>query len=183
MKRITKKLISIILGSNIQIREYSDGGFTIYNTIAKKHIVKNLSTLELANRTRMLFGHSNLVSTKNADIKGSRASGRTIRQVDYAIQAIFLGKTVAVYDHHDNGDHRESSERLFKMILSRLSEEHNLDMMLRFGYLNVNNRNLTFNLTKKYYEAKEMSAILEQRQWDGLDKGMDKDKKDVLRIT
>ena len=183
MNKITKKIINILLGSKVSIREYSDGGFVIYDTISIKHIKKNLETLELANRTRMLFGHSNLVATTNAMIEGGRRSGRTTRQVDYAIQAIFAGKTVAVYDHHDNGDHKKSSERLFKLILSRLSDEHNLDMMLKFGFLNINNRNLTINLTKKYYEAQEVNKVLEEKDRKLWYSDPAKYNKDVLRIT
>lgn len=50
-----------------------------------------------------------------------RRTGRTTRLIDGLIQELFKTSKIKVYDHWPT---RQSHERVFKMILKRLSLEH-----------------------------------------------------------
>ncbi len=64
-------------------------------------------------------------------LTNKRKDGNTTRQVDYAIQLLFSGKTCLVTDHcstyglPDSTVHRQSKELCWR-ILRRLKTEHNL---------------------------------------------------------
>jgi len=53
-----------------------------------------------------------------------RRSGRTTRLIDEAVQALFNNGSVVVYDHHPT---KRADERLFEMLLERLSREHEIN--------------------------------------------------------
>lgn len=56
-----------------------------------------------------------------------RRVGNTIRLVDNAIQILFSGKICKVEDHVKNGENHFANRYLFKSIINRLSNEHNLE--------------------------------------------------------
>ena len=53
-----------------------------------------------------------------------RRTGRTTRLVDQAVQTIFSGKRWTSFVHYQFGRNRQSNERLFQLVLKRLSAEH-----------------------------------------------------------
>lgn len=54
----------------------------------------------------------------------NRRAGNTTRQVDLAIQLLFEGHCVTAKDHFKWGGFRQANERLFELIIRRLSWEH-----------------------------------------------------------
>ncbi len=55
-----------------------------------------------------------------------RRRGNSTRQVDYAIQKLFEGYEVIVYDHHESGDNGNVNRELKRRIIKRLEAEHKL---------------------------------------------------------
>lgn len=56
-----------------------------------------------------------------------RRMGNTSRLADHIIQELFKGKTVTIRDHHQGGDHHQANEHLRRIVLRRLSFEHNIN--------------------------------------------------------
>lgn len=69
-----------------------------------------------------------IYSLKNIVTTSERCSGNTTRQVDYAIQLLFNGKTIKV-ESHDGGI--TSSKYLLKRIIKRLEDEFYMGQKLR----------------------------------------------------
>jgi hypothetical protein len=57
-------------------------------------------------------------------IGGDRGSGRTTRQVDFAIQELFKGHIVEVRDHWEDGNNKVANRMLLDKIIERLQNEH-----------------------------------------------------------
>lgn len=53
-----------------------------------------------------------------------RATGNTTRLVDHAIQLLFEGKIIIVYDAWENGNHEQANKYLFERIIKRMNFEH-----------------------------------------------------------
>ena len=53
-----------------------------------------------------------------------RRDGNTTRQIDFAVQQMFKGKTVAVHDHYMGGINRDANIRLADLIYKRMATEH-----------------------------------------------------------
>ena len=64
-----------------------------------------------------------IYSLKDVIITPERCSGNTTRQVDYAIQLLFNGKTIRI-ESHDGGIN--SSKYLLKRIIKRLENEFHM---------------------------------------------------------
>lgn len=86
------------------------------------------------------------VSTLQADIRKGRKVGNTTRQKDFAIDKLFQGYVVVVRDHYNNGECRKANEALFRLLLERLDEEHNVAGLILAGKLVIDFNNLTLEI-------------------------------------
>lgn len=53
-----------------------------------------------------------------------RATGRTTRAADDAIQELFMTGECHIWDHYNDGKSAEKNNRLFQIIIRRLESEH-----------------------------------------------------------
>lgn len=58
------------------------------------------------------------------EIKNTRRSGNSTRQIDLAVQLLFKGFPVLVKDHWMQGSHWEANRNLFGRIMDRMRFEH-----------------------------------------------------------
>jgi hypothetical protein len=55
---------------------------------------------------------------------GLRRDGNSTRQIDLAVQLLFSGKAIKVYDHYMIGLHLQANQDLFYRIMDRMTREH-----------------------------------------------------------
>ncbi|MCK5017022.1 MAG: hypothetical protein KAS32_08115 [Candidatus Peribacteraceae bacterium] len=65
-------------------------------------------------------------------ITNIRRDGNTTRQIDIAIQKIFLGQIFVAEDHFEEGNNRRANEDFFIKVINRLKNEH-------YGLFKLNN--------------------------------------------
>lgn len=58
------------------------------------------------------------------DLSGDRRTGKSIRQIDHAIQILYKYKIVDIKDHHENGKCKHANRILFNRVRARLEMEH-----------------------------------------------------------
>lgn len=97
-----------------------------------------------------------IYSLKDVTITPERCSGNTTRQVDYAIQLLFNGKTIRV-ESHDGGI--TSSKYLLKRIIKRLENEFYMGQkswryeLVEVDLLVVKLREIAKSLSSETYKA------------------------------
>lgn len=101
---------------------------------------------------------------RGLDLRGDRSSGRSTKQVDYAIDLFFKGYLVEVRDHSCNGKDNECNRVLFDRVIRRLESEHSLKSLIFYEAVEINEDNLTLSyhpdrIKHNLYKCKRTTII------------------------
>ena len=79
---------------------------------------------------------------QDMNLSTGRRTGKSIRQIDKAVQILFEDGEVKILDHHEDGSHKAANNLLLRRIVKRLESEHSSIV----GRLEINEDKLTIKI-------------------------------------